>query len=185
MNNNGFINEINNLIKDKSNINIELKLGIIDNQFFNYNVNNNKFKFFINSKYKKVESISKIYYYNNMFLISSDEYSHICFKNNNCNYKYYIPTKNKVIKKFKENNINIINNINFPQLENYDDIEDNIIETYEIKYKTSIINLNFININKTINSITIKSNIDGNNFNDFKINLSYILSKFYQIKINL
>ena len=185
MNNGDFIKEINNLIKEKNNINIELKLGSINNNFFKYDINNKKFKFFINSKYKKKDSISKIYYHNNIFLVSNDEYSHICFKNNNCTYKYYIPTKNNIIIRFKENNINIVNNVNFPQLETYDDIEDNIIETYEIKYKTSIINLNFINTNKTINSISIKCNIDRNNLEDFKINLSYILSKFYQVKINL
>ena len=108
MNNDDFIKEINNLIKEKSNINIELKLGSINNNFFRYDINNKKFKFFINSKYKKKDSISKIYYHNNIFLVSNDEYSHICFKNNNCTYKYYIPTKNNIVVQGPGENAGVI-----------------------------------------------------------------------------
>ena len=53
MNNTEFINNLNKLILKYNCINGELKLGSLNNNFFNYNINNyEKFYKFFENKYK-------------------------------------------------------------------------------------------------------------------------------------
>lgn len=184
MTNTELISYLNELILKHNFINGELKLGSLNNDIFCYNINNfEKFYKFLEGKYKKTISESKIYYYYNMFLISKSEDSHVCFQYNNLYMKYFTPIKNKYSLRFRNNDFNKIDTIYFPTLEKYDNEEHNKIETFEVKFKNSIIYVNFININKNINSITFKFNIDKNNMYNFKLNLSFLLSKLYFEKI--
>ena len=179
-----FISNLNELILKYNYINGELKLGSLKDNFFNYNINNyEKFYNFLGNKYKKTVSESKIYYYYNMFLISKNENSHVCFQYNNLHMNYFTPIKNKYSLRFRNNDFNKIDTIYFPTLEKYDNEEHNKIVTFEVKYKNSIIYVNFININENINRIIFKFYIDKNNIHNFKQNLSFILSKFYFEKV--
>ena len=180
MNNSEFISNINNLIEKSNYVNGELKVGTLKNNFFDFNINNyNKFYNFISSKYKKTTSETKIYYYHKMFLISNNENSHICFKFNDIQLKYFTPFDKKYSLRFSNNDFNKIDALYFPSLEKYDYEENNKIDTFEVKYKNSTIYINFVNINNKVNSINFKFNVDKNNLDNFKNNLSFILSKFY------
>ena len=68
MDNNEFANYLLDLINKYNNINGELKLGLLNNNKFDYDIKNaDKFKKFISSKYKCILSEHKMYYYYNMF----------------------------------------------------------------------------------------------------------------------
>lgn len=180
MDNNEFANYLLDLINKYNNINGELKLGLLNNNKFDYDIKNaDKFKKFISSKYKCILSEHKMYYYYNMFLISKDENSHVYFKNNNLHMKYFTPIKNKYSLRFRNNDFNKIDSINFPTIDKYDLIENNKVESYNVKFKNSTISIQFININDKINSIVFKFSVDKQNIDNFRNNLSFILSKLY------
>ena len=52
-------------------------------------------------------------------------------------------------------------------------------EKYSIKYKNSIINIEFIEINNNILSIKFIFNLNQKNLESFKINLSFLLKKLF------
>lgn len=118
-------------------------------------------------------------------LISKDENSHVCFKLNDSKMDYISPLPNKLSLRFKLNNSNIIDNIYFPCIDNYDNYEEQEIDRYSIKFKNSIINIDFINTQNNIKSIIFKFKVDDKNFDNFKYNLSFVLSKLYRTNINL
>ena len=127
----------------------------------------------------------KIYQHYDMVMISKDENSHVCFKLKQDHLKYYSPFKNKLSLRFKKNNRNIIDNLNFPYLDKYHNYEVHEIERFSMNYKNSIINIDFININDDIKSIIFKFKVETSNYDNFKKNLEYILTKFYRKKLNL
>ena len=167
----------------------ELKVGYLRNNIFNYNIRDNVFygfKNFINKNNSATNIKQKVYQYYDLQMISKDENSHICFKlNENSKMNYITLLENKLSLRFKLNNSNIIDNIYFPCLEKYDNYEEQDIDRYSIKFKNSIVNIDFINNQNNIKSIIFKFQVDKNNYDNFKCNLSFILSKFYRTKINL
>jgi hypothetical protein len=148
----------------------------------------NRFKNFISSKYKMAEKIEKIYYYYDMKLISNDERVHICLRS--LPSKYYdfnvINEKNNYLSNIRliEQNYRMIDNINFPSLKEYDNIDVNHIEYCTIKYKNSEIILEFINNNNLL-SINLKTKIDKYNYTNFILNFQFIISKLFMKRFDL
>lgn len=190
MNKSDFTNYIKDEIKTNNYINAELKLGFLKNKIFNHNIKSylyDNFNKFMNSSYSKSKKVysQKIYKYYDMFMISTNENSHSCFKFTNPEFKYVNILDNKLSLRFKINNSLMIDPIKFPCLEFYDDIEDQHIESFEIKFKNSKIYVDFLNINESINNIVISFEVHNNNYDNFLKNLSYVLSKLYKQNINL
>lgn len=188
MSNIKIINDIENILYDEEYINCDIKFGYLYNNVLKYNINNNffdKFKQFINNKYKVQKINNNIYYYYDMILISRDENSHICKRISESKFKYYNFKKNKLAFQFKMTNNKIIDNIEFPCVEKYHNQENITIDEYPVKFKNSTINIQFININNNVNSIKLKFKVNKNNLDNFKNNLSFILSKLYREKVFL
>lgn len=83
----------------------------------------------------------------------------------------------------RQNN-RIIDNINFPSIIKYDNIDINNITFCIIKFKNSEIILEFTE-NNNILSINLKTKIDKYNVNNFIQNFQFIISKLYMKKFNL
>jgi hypothetical protein len=185
---NNISNYINETLDNTNFFEGELKVGYLKNDIFNYNINNSVyygFKNFIEKNNNANKIKQKIYHHFDMMLISKDENSHVCFKLNETHMEYYTPIQNKLSLRFKKYNNNIIDNLNFPCLDSYHNYEDHEIDRYSINYNNSIINIDFININNDVKSIIFKFKVESANIDNFKINLQYVLSKFYRKKINL
>jgi len=184
-----FVNNIKDIIDETQFFDGELKIGYLRNNIFNFNIRDNiydGFKNFINRNNSVTTFKQKVYQYYDLQMISKDENSHICFKlNENSQMEYITLLENKLSLRFKLNNTNIIDNINFPCLEKYDNYEEQDIDRYSIKFKNSIINIDFINTHNNVKSIIFKFKVDNNNYDNFKYNLSFVLSKFYRTNINL
>jgi len=166
----------------------ELKAGFLKNDIFNYNMNDSTFygfKNFISKNKSSIELKHKIYQYYDMIMVSKNDNSHVCFKLTPDHMKYYSPFKNKLSLRFKKNNKNIIDNLNFPSLDEYHNYEVHEIERYSMNYKNSIINIDFININDDTKSIIFKFKVETENYDNFLKNLEYILTKFYRKNLNL
>lgn len=166
----------------------ELKLGLLKNEIFSYNLNDKTFytfKNFIEKNNKQIEINHKIYKYYDMIMVSKNDNSHVCFKLSTDHMKYFTPFENKLSLRFKHNNKNIIDNLNFPNLDKYHNYEVHNIERFNLNYKNSIINIDFIIINQNIKSIIFRFKVETSNFENFKKNLDYLLSKFYRKKIIL
>ena len=187
MNNITFCNDIKNYIKNEKFCNGNIKIGYLRNDIFRYDINNHDFESFKKFLAFKIQSTNykqKIYQYYDLILISKDENSHICFKEKYHNLVYYTPFDNKLSLRFKVKKNIIVDNIQFPCIEKYHNFENQEIERYSIKFKNSIIDIDFIKYDN-IKTIEFSFNVDINNFEDFKNNLSYILSKLYRNKITL
>lgn len=186
---NNFIKNIENSISETQFFDGELKVGFLRNNIFNYNIRDNVyygFKNFINKNNSATNMKQKLYQYYDLQMISKDENSHIVYKlNENSNMEYITLFENKLSLRFKLNNANIIDNIYFPCLDKYDNYEEQDIDRYSIKFKNSTINIDFINNQNNVKSIIFRFKVDKTNYDNFKNNLSFILSKFYRTKINL
>lgn len=166
----------------------ELKLGFLKNDIFTYSINDKTFytfKNFIQKNNSSIEIDHKIYKYYDMIMVSKNDNSHVCFKLSTDHMKYYTPFENKLSLRFKHNNKNIIDNINFPNLDNYHNYEVHNIERFNLNFKNSNINVDFVKINKDIKSIIFRFKVETSNFINFKKNLEYLLTKFYRNKITL
>jgi hypothetical protein len=174
------INHLNKLVKKNKFINVEITFGKLNNNFFNYNINKKSyytFKNFINKKYSKISSNEKIYQYYDYLLISKDDKSHVCFRINYSDFKY--DDNNNLSISYKTNNNYIIDNLNFPSIQNYHSEIMKNYEKYLIKYKNSTIYIEFSEINNKILSINYKFNIHEKNFENFIINFKFLLKKLY------
>ena len=134
------------------------------------------------------EKTEKIYYYNDMKLYSINDSVHMCIRSLPSTYYdfYVINEKNNYRSNIRliDRNYRMIDNINFPSLINYDNIDVNNINYCTIKYKNSEIILEFIE-NNDILSINLKTKIDKYNVNNFIQNFQFIISKFYMKRFNL
>ena len=126
-----------------------------------------------------------VYKYYDMYMISKNENSHTCFKPINPNYHYIKLFENRLALRYKNTNNLMIDQINFPSIEKYDQQEYQEIDRYKISFKNSQILVDFININESVKSIIISFQIHENNYENSLKNLSYILSKFYKKNFNL
>lgn len=183
-----FSDKIKEIIDEKEFINTEFKLGSFNNKnnIQNININKdlyNRFYTFISSKYKELVKTQKIYYFQDMKLVSINDNMHICIRSLPCKYYDFLIKNNYGMRAILQNN-RMLNNINFPSLGKYDSIEVNNIKYFIIKYKNSEITLEFIERDDT-NSICLKSKIDKYNIFNFVKNIQFILSKFYHRKIKL
>ena len=173
-----FINHLDKLVNKNKFINGEITFGKLDNNFFNFNINKKSyytFKNFIKKKYKSTNFKEKNYQYYDYLLISKSDKSHICFRINLSDFKYDI--NNKLSISYKTNNNYIVDNINFPSIEKY---HSEILKDYEkfsVKYKNSIINIEFIEINNKILSIKFTFNLHEKNFYNFKTNFVFLHNK--------
>ena len=186
-----FSENIKKIINENEFINTDFMFGYINkNNVMNLNINENtynRFKDFISSKYEMKEKIQKIYYYNDIKLISINDLTHICVRSLPANY-YDIHVRNDKynnygIRMIRQNN-RIIDNINFPSIIKYDNIDINNITFCIIKFKNSEIILEFTE-NNNILSINLKTKIDKYNVNNFIQNFQFIISKLYMKKFNL
>lgn len=188
MNINTFSDEIKKIINDKEFINVEFKFGSLNSKsnILNTNIYSDIFDRFyshISSKYDENNKLQKIYYSNDLKLVSINDNTHICIRTleSDC---FDIPINNhNGIRMIIQNN-RIINNINFPSLINYDNVELNEIKYFVIKYKNSEITIEFCEFND-IKSINLKTKIDIYNINNFIHNFQFIISKFYMKKFKL
>lgn len=186
-----FSKKIKEIINENEFINTDFMFGFINrNNVMNININENiynRFKDFISSKYDMEEKTQNIYYYNDIKLISENEDRHICIRS--------LPTKhydislsdekrnNHGIRMVCQNN-RMIDNINFPSLIKYENIDINKITFCTIKLKNSEILLEFTENNNLL-SINLKSKIDKYNVNNFIQNFQFIISKLYMKRFNL
>ena len=183
MNISNFSKKITNLVEDNEFLNTKISFGNINkNGVLNSNINENmynRFKNFIVSRYNIETKNIKIYHLNDMKLYSYDDNIHICIRE--------LPAKYYDFKLNDNNNSNLsfrfickdqrmIDNINFPSITEYDNIETIEVEYCNIKYKNSEIILEFQN-NDGILSIIVKSKIDKYNVNNFLQNFQFIISK--------
>ena len=188
MNSDNFINYVNEDIDKNKFLNGEFKFGYFRNGVLNFNINKNmfcNFRDFLEKKYKVSEVSQTVYRYYDMYMISNNESSHTCFKYNNPDYKYIKFFEKKNFARFMKKDLIILDPINFPTIENYSELESQQIKTVEIKFKNSIINVNFVTTDDNINFITMNFKVHRNNYDNFKNNLSFILGKFYREKVNL
>lgn len=192
MNISDFSKNIKEIIDKNEFLNANLLFGQIkNNDIINMNINKhiyNRFKTFISSKYDMKEKTEKIYYYNDMKLYSINDSVHMCIRSLPSTYYdfYVINEKNNYRSNIRliDRNYRMIDNINFPSLINYDNIDVNNINYCTIKYKNSEIILEFIE-NNDILSINLKTKIDKYNVNNFIQNFQFIISKFYMKRFNL
>ena len=181
------------IINDNGITDVNILFGNINkNNIMNTNIYENiynRFKKFISSKYKMNEKILKIYYHNDIKLISTNENTHICIRMLPIQYYDFIVSNDKYHNSYSNirlicQNYRIINNINFPSLINYNNININNITYCTIKYKNSEIILEFTENNKIL-SINLKTIIDKYNIHNFIKNFEFIISKFYMKRFTL
>lgn len=175
-----FINHLNNLVNENKFINGEITFGKLENSFFNYNINKKSyytFKNFIGKKYQSTHFEEKIYQYYDYLLISKNDKSHVCFRINSSDFKYDI--NNKLSLNYKTNNNYIVDNINFPSFDKYHSEVIKIYDKYCIKFKNSIISIEFIEENNKTLSIKFLFNLHKNNFENFKANFTFLLNKLF------
>ena len=135
--------------------NFELKLGNYKNNYFNYNIDKNIFdkifKFY-NNKYESKYYEYRRYEYIDLILIEKEK-TFNCYKNINLNYNYVnLENINLQIKNYLYIDVDIIY---FPKVKSvyHEDIK---CYYFLIKFKNSIIRIEFLNINNKYNSIVIK-----------------------------
>lgn len=175
-----FINHLNNLVNTNKFINGEITFGKLDNNFFNYSINKKSyytFKNFIKKKYTGINFEEKNYQYYDYLLVSKNDKSHICFRINSSDFKYDINSKLSI--SYKTNNNYILDNTNFPAIDKYHSEITKVYDKFSIKFKNSIINIQFIEINNKILSIKFIFNLHKKNFNNFKTNFTFLLNKLF------
>ena len=180
------------LIKKHNFIKIKLCFGkVINKNILKNTINKKNYLIFLSflknkNKNKIIYNNIKKYYYNDLIYIIKNN-NNYCLKSMPTNYYNY------KVKNINNNVSNIclkiinerhIQKINFPSINKYNRIDD--LNTTEIisKYKNSEIKLIFYNT-KQIYNIYYYAEIDSVNFNNFVINLEYLLSKFYFKQIKL
>ena len=191
MNISNFSKSITNLVDQDEFINAKIIFGdLYKNGVLDYNINENiynRFKNFIESRYNMESKNIKIYHLNDTKLYSYNDNTHICIRELPAKYyDFKLNDNNKYSNlsfRFICKNQRMINNINFPSIMEYDNIENIDIDFCNIKYKNSEIILEFQN-NNGILSIIIKSKIDKYNINNFLQNFQFIISKLLIKKIS-
>ena len=187
MNISNFYNNLQNLVSEDEFLNTSIIFGnAYYNKVLNININRNiynRFRDFITSKYETNIKTEKIYYFNDIKLYSYNDNTHICvrelpsksfdFKINDYNYIRLICKNQRAI-----------DNINFPSIIKYDNIDENKILYSTIKYKNSEIIIEFIEC-EDIFSINFKSKIDKFNITNFINNFQFIIGKLLLKRLNL
>lgn len=191
MNISKFSTNIYKLVEDNEFINAKIVFGdLYKNGVLDYYINEsmyNRFKSFIESRYNMESKQIKIYHLNDTKLYSYNDNTHICIRD--LPSKYYdfkLNDNNKYSSlsfRFICKDQRMINNINFPSIINYDNIDDIDIDFCNIKYKNSEVILEFHNNNGNL-SIIIKSKIDKYNITNFLQNFQFIISKLLIKKIS-
>lgn len=185
-----FSNEIKKLLDKEEFMNISILFGELTNSgVLNFDIKEHiftRFKNFIESKYEMKCKQVKVYSINDLKLYSEDNTKHICIRE--------LPSKHIDFKIPYNNNISsfrlvsrlerMVNNINFPSIINYDNIDENNITYTALKFKNSEIILEFIENNNVL-SINLKSKIDKYNIDSFINNFQFIISKVIMKRINL
>ena len=185
-----FSNEIKKLLDKEEFMNISILFGdLVNSGVLNFDVKENifsRFKSFIESKYEMKSKQVKVYSVNDLKLYSEDNTKHICVRE--------LPSKHLDFKLPYNNSIGsfrlvlrlerMVNNINFPSLANYDNIDENNVTYTSLRFKNSEIILEFIE-NNNILSINLKSKIDKYNIDSFINNFQFIISKIIMKRINL
>ena len=190
MNISNFGSYITKFIEQNEFLNTKINFGNIDkNGILDYNINEfiyNRFKSFIKSKNKMENKKIKIYYLNDIKLYSYDDNTHICIRElPSHSFDFDLNDKKSNISfRLICKNQRMLDNIYFPSLSKYDNIDFIDIDFCNIKYKNSEILLEFHN-NNGILSIILKTKIDKYNINNFLLNFQFILSKLLIKKINL
>ena len=99
----------------------------------------------------------------------------MCFRINSSDLKYDLNDKLSI--NYKTNNNYIIDNINFPTIQNYHSELNKTYDKYFVKFKNSIITIEFIEINNKILSIKFNFKIHENNFDNFVNNFKFLHNK--------
>ena len=148
------------------------------------------FKKFIGSKYKNSDhySLTK-YFYKDLKMVAFNNKKIICFKSIpsiNLDYKLDRPNRNFNTPNLRAKIINdrIIDEVMFPSIKIYDNIEKCDIDVYKSRFKNSEIQIMLTQFDRH-SEITFSTKIDKSNIDNFISNFEYILSKFYFMKISL
>ena len=163
--------------------NYTIQFGKFINYYFDTILNIEEYKKIINKfNNLKTKYIVEYSYLNKKKILFKNKNKIIFYKNdfvkcyllkntnkNNCNYFL-----------FKENKINKIQPYEFPNIKEKIIIKNKKISTYKSIYYNTEININFIEINKNIYSISIDINFDIKN----KKNIILHLNKIYKIIFN-
>ena len=183
-------NTLKNIINEKISIKLNIDLGYIKNNLntFDHSIYQNNFNY-IHNKFKNYKDKKKLntkhYFYQDMELISIDEYNQICLKKNTQNYFDFKNTKlnkyntNYGFIRIKLKDDKKINIINFPSLIQYNEITEKNTNIYTIKFKNSEINIYFSEINNSKYEIYLSLNCDAGNLDNSIKNLMYIFNKIY------
>ena len=163
----------------------------INNKIFTNYISKNKFYNILNKfkKFTKYEKNITLYKYlnsykyvnnDNIIFYKDDFINHFIFKNNNddkqkLNFAYLLCKENKKI---------IINSIEFPKLNKYDEVLNKKIIFLRNVYKDAIITINFEIITKEdseeeLYSINLNFSFDKNLTNIYTENLNYLLKVIY------
>ena len=192
MNISNFCSQITKLVNENEFLNANILFGNLNRDgIMNLKIKEDifcRFKSFIESRYNMENKKIKIYHMNDTKLYSYNNNTHICIRElpikysdfNINNYKRNNDLSFRLICK----NQRMIDNINFPSITKYDNIDLVDIDFCNIKYKNSEIILEFHEYND-ISSISIKTKIDKYNISNFIQNFQFIISKLLIKKINL
>lgn len=185
-----FSNEIKKLLDKEEFMNISILFGELTNSgVLIFDIKEhifNRFKNFIESKYEMKCKQVKVYSINDLKLYSEDSTKHICIRELPSTHIDFKLPNNNTISSFRLTSKleRMVNNINFPSVINYDNIDENDIKYTSLKFKNSEIILEFIE-NDNILSINMKSKIDKYNIDNFINNFQFIISKIIMKRINL
>ena len=189
MNISSFVDKVTKLVDENEFLNTNILFGNLNNEILNYNIDQNtfeRFKGFIESRYKMESKKIKIYSLNDNKLYSYDDSTHICIRELPCKYcdfKLADYRRSNLSFRLISRNYRMIDNINFPSISEYDNIEEIDIDYCTIKYKNSEIILEFQN-NNDIQSIFLKTKIDKYNISNFIQNFQFIISKLLIKRFN-
>lgn len=192
MNISNFCSHLSGLVDENEFLNTKIVFGnLYKNSVLDYDINENifnRFKSFTESRYNMESKSIKIYHLNDTKLYSYNDSTHICIRELPIKYcDFTLNNQNKYNNfgfRLICKNQRMINNINFPSIMEYDNIDTIDIDFCNIKYKNSEIILEFHN-NNGVFSIVIKSKIDKYNIGNFLQNFQFIISKLLIKKINI
>lgn len=191
MNISNFTTKISDLVEENEFLNAKIIFGdLYRNGVLDCNLNEsiyNRFKTFIESRYNMESKNIKIYHLNDNKLYSYNDNTHICIRElpaKYCDFKLGDNNRYSSLSfRFICKDQRMIDNINFPSIMEYDNIDNIDVDFCNIKYKNSEIMLEFHNNNGVL-SIIIKSKIDKYNVTNFLQNFQFIISKLLIKKIN-
>ena len=172
---------INNLFKNINENNLicyQIKIGNMLNNYFNCNIDKTKFNKiydFYHKKYQKYSYSYKKFEYIDLCLINNNN-NFYCYKNINLDYKYIY--YNNIVLLVKNNLYIDVDNIYFPKNENiyHENIESNY---FLIKFKNSILRIEFLNINNKYNSIILKIDKLNNSLDELEEIINKNLHNIY------